>query len=89
MGRRFTVREAESLLPRLGELLREAIVLKTAYDEAEQAFNALTRKIVSLGGVTLDRARAVEIRLNRDRAAAQLKQTLERIQETEIGRAHV
>lgn len=82
MGRRFTVREAESLLPRLGELLREAIVLKTAYDEAEQAFNALTRKIVSLGGVTLDRARAVEIRLNRDRAAAQLKQTLERIQET-------
>lgn len=82
MPRRFNVREAESLLPRLGELLREAVALKAGYDEAEEAFGALTRKIVALGGVALDRARAAQTRLNRDRAAAQLKSALEVIQET-------
>lgn len=82
MPRRFTISEAESLLPRIGELLREAIILKTGYQEAEQAFATMTRRITSMGGVALDRQRAVQMRLNRDRTAQGLKKTLDSLEET-------
>ncbi len=82
MSRRFTIREAESLLPRIGELLREALALNAAYREAAGAFSAITSRIVSMGGVSLDRRRAAEARITRDHTAAQLKQTLETIQES-------
>lgn len=82
MSRRFTVREAESLLPRIGELLREALTLQAAYREAAGAFSAITSRIVTMGGVSLDRRRAAEARITRDHSASQLKQIIESIQES-------
>src|SRR5689334_23009930 len=35
MPKRFTLVEAQSLIPRVGQLLRDAIELKAAYDGAE------------------------------------------------------
>jgi hypothetical protein len=82
MSKRFTVGEAESLLPLLGELLREAVELKAGYQEAEEAFAAMTRRIVTMGGLSIDREQAAKTRMNRDRAAVRLKKTLAGIEET-------
>jgi hypothetical protein len=82
MSRRFTLREAESLLPRIGGLLEEALKVKSAYQEAERAFSAITQRIMMLGGVALDRKRAAEARLARDHAGELLKKDLDLIQET-------
>ncbi|HWQ56776.1 MAG TPA: DUF2203 domain-containing protein [Bryobacteraceae bacterium] len=82
MPKRFTIGEAESLLPRISEFLREAIILKTGYQEAEQAFATMTRRITSMGGMALDRRRAAQMRLNRDRTAQSLKKTIEILEET-------
>ena len=40
MARRFTLAEAQSLIPRVDILLREAVSLKSDYQEAEGAIQA-------------------------------------------------
>jgi hypothetical protein len=80
--RRFTHAEAERLRPRIGELLARAVELRAAYQQAGQAFQAITTRIMLLGGIALDRAEASAARDRRDRAATELKAALESIHET-------
>ena len=81
MSKRFTVPEAESLLPQVGQLLREAVTLKFEYQEAEQAVEGLLQRIMLSGGLVVDRERALEERGRRDRTGDRLKGMVERIQE--------
>jgi hypothetical protein len=80
--RRFTHAEAERLRPRIGELLARAVELKAAYQQAGQAFQAITTRIMLLGGIAVDRAEAAAARDRRDRAANELKAAVESIHET-------
>lgn len=68
--------------PRIGELLARAVELKSVYQDAAQAFQAISRRIMLLGGVVVDRARAAAARERRDRAGNELKDAIESIHET-------
>jgi hypothetical protein len=81
MSRRFTLAEAQALIPRVDRLLRQAIEMKGAYDEAEKQIQAFQERVMMMGGVSVDRERAVEARTRRDGAAAQLRSSIEQVQD--------
>ena len=81
MSRRFTHAEAQSFLPELDRLLRDAIALKTEYDEAEHDIQSFQERVMMMGGVVVDRERAVEARKKRDAVAARLRAAIEQVQE--------
>jgi len=82
MAKRFSLAEAQSLIPRLEPLLREAITLKTEYGEAEAAIHRYQERVMLMGGVLLDRAQTLEARKRRESAAARLRAAIEQVQET-------
>jgi hypothetical protein len=82
MSKRFTLREAEQLLPQIRDWMREAVSLKTRYDEAERAVRALTERIMVMGGIIVDSKRAAEDKARRENAGLHLKSILESIQES-------
>lgn len=81
MPRRFTLAEAQRLIPRVDRLLREAIEFKASYDEAEKSIQAFQERVMMMGGLTVDRERAVDARTRRDGAAAQLRNAIEQVQQ--------
>ena len=81
MSRRFTLAEAQTLIPRVERMLRQAIEIKSSYDEAEKEIQDLQERVMLMGGITVDRASAVEARTQRDGAAAQLRSAIEQVQE--------
>ncbi len=82
MPRRFTLAEAESLLPTLKPLLGEAAEVKTGYDRASQSFDGLLQRIMLMGGMVPDREEAAESRHARDRAGERLKRIIEKIEQS-------
>jgi hypothetical protein len=81
MPKRFTLAEAQSLIPRVDQLLRAAIEQKTTYEETEREIHNFQERVMMMGGVAVDRDRALDSRSRRDRAAAQLRTTIEEVQE--------
>ena len=81
MARRFTLTEAQSLIPRVDSLLREAVSLKSQYQEAEEPIQALARRVSLMGGMVVDRDQAVDARRRRDEVAAKLRAAIEKVQE--------
>jgi len=81
MPKRFTLAEAQRLIPEVDRLLREAVALKSEYQEAEGATQGLNQRIMMMGGMTVDRPQAIEARKRRDAAVASLRAALERVQE--------
>jgi hypothetical protein len=81
MPRRFTLAEAQSLIPRVDRLLREAVALKSQYQEAEQAIQQMARRVSMMGGMALNREQAIDARNHRDAVAAKLRGSLEQLQE--------
>lgn len=82
MPRRFSLREAESLLPRVSTLMHEAVSLKAQCHQAEGKIEALSQKVMLHGGVIVDRERARAVRRKRDETLEQLKTVVEQIHET-------
>ena len=82
MPRRFTLAEAGDLLPQISRLMREAVNLKSEFEQAESSVQALAQKIMLVGGILLDRNRAAGAKSRRDKLAAQLKSVMDSIQET-------
>ncbi|MCU1234276.1 MAG: hypothetical protein JWP63_2243 [Candidatus Solibacter sp.] len=82
MPKRFTLAEAQSLIPEVDRLLRQALEGKTAYEEAERAIQEFNERVMMMGGVMVDRRRALENRSRRDTAAAKLRESIEGVQET-------
>src|ERR1039458_9955637 len=80
MARRFTLAEAESLIPEVSRLLREAVSLKGAYQAAEEAIQTWTQRIALMGGVMVDRNQAIDARKRRDTSAASLRNAIEQVQ---------
>jgi hypothetical protein len=82
MAKRFTHAEAQGLLPEVGRLLRGALDSKTEYQEAEKAIQDMSERVMLMGGIMVDRERALTARSRRDAAAAMLKGAIESVQET-------
>jgi hypothetical protein len=81
MPKRFTLIEAQSLVPRLESSLRSALALKTEFDEAESVMRGFLERVTLMGGMMVDRARARTTRERRDGVAQRLKAAIERVQE--------
>ena len=82
MSKLFTLREAEQLIPQIRDWMREAVSLKSRYDEAERAVRALAERIMVMGGIIVDSKRAAEDKARRENTGQHLKSTLENIQES-------
>jgi hypothetical protein len=80
MPRRFTLAEAEAVLPEVERLIREAVARKADYQEAEEELQEFSRKIILSGGISVNREKVLGIRSRRDCAAAALKEAIESIQ---------
>jgi hypothetical protein len=81
MARRFTLEEAESLLPEIEHSLRQAISLKAKFELAEGELQSINRRVTMLGGVLIDREEIQRHKLQRDRSAEGLKTAIETILE--------
>ena len=62
MAKRFTLVEAQSLIPEVDRLLRQALDAKAEYQDAEQVIREFTERVMMMGGVIVDRDRALEAR---------------------------
>ena len=82
MPKRFTLAEAQSLIPRVDELLRDAIARKATYEEAEREIHSFQERVMMMGGVAVDRDRALDSRSRRETAASELRTAIEEVQET-------
>jgi hypothetical protein len=82
MSKRFTLWEAEKLIPQIRTRMREAVALKSEYDEAEEAAQVQARRIMMMGGSLVDGKSAREIKERRERASAQVRSLVESIQES-------
>lgn len=76
MPKRFTIEQAERLIPRLQALVRDAMARKTEYEQAERTILSSTERIMMMGGMTVDRGSAIDARARRDSAAAQLRDSM-------------
>src|SRR5712671_3512869 len=81
MPRRFSLAEAESLLPEIDGLLREAVALKAQYVEADQAIDSFAQHVAMQGGVVVDRGAVLQSRARRDSLGERLKEAMEKLQE--------
>jgi len=80
MPKRFTLTEAQSLIPSVDRLLRKAVELKSGFADAERHVEAFQRRIVMMGGLVVDRAKVREARDHRDEVAASLRSLIEEVQ---------
>lgn len=79
MPRFFTLQQAEKVLPDVAAAIRQAIALKTEFEEAETAWQNFSQRVTMLGGVQVDRTRLLEQKQRRETAARDLEQALEKV----------
>jgi hypothetical protein len=82
MAKRFTFAEAQRLIPEVDRLLRQALEAKIEYQAAEQAIRQFTEHVMMMGGVMVDRDRALDAKSRREAAAAGLRAAIEGVIET-------
>lgn len=79
MARLFTLVQAEQLLPAVESAIREAISLRSDYQEAESGLQQSVERITMLGGAFVDREQAQELMDRRQSSAMRLKEAIESI----------
>lgn len=79
MAKRFTLDEAQRLLPEVERLLRSAIDARESYQKAEHAIQAMNERIMLRGGVIVDREKALEAKTRREQSAAVLRNAIESV----------
>ena len=82
MAKRFTLAEAQHLIPQVDRLLREALDAKGEYQDAEQVIREFSEHVMMMGGVMVDRDRALVARSLRDDAASRFREKVEAVLET-------
>ncbi|HVN06194.1 MAG TPA: DUF2203 domain-containing protein [Bryobacteraceae bacterium] len=82
MARRFTLWEAERMLPQVREWLHEAVALKSQYDEAERFMHSLAERIMLMGGIIADREQAARNKQQREESGQRLRAILSRFEES-------
>lgn len=80
MPKRFTLAEAQSLIPQVERLLRAAAAAKYECEEAERAIQLFSERVMLMGGVTVNRNRALEAQARRHLAATCLRGAIEQVQ---------
>jgi hypothetical protein len=81
MPRFFTLQEAERLLPDVEAAIREAMLKKAEYERTESDWQSLSQRVMAMGGMQIDRARAVEQRNGREHAVQSLQAAVEHVHE--------
>jgi hypothetical protein len=79
MPRFFTVPQAEQLLPQVESAIREALALKTEYQQREAEWQSFAQRVMLLGGMQADRSDLIGKKKRREAVALQLKETVETI----------
>src|SRR5437899_551867 len=79
MARLFTLQQAEQLLPAVETCIREAISLRSEYQDAESEIQGSLERITMLGGAFVDREEALGMKNRRQASAARLKESIEKI----------
>jgi len=79
MPRFFTLQQAEQLLPEVESAIRDAITLKSQYQQAESEWQDFARRVTMLGGVLVDHSKVREQKNQRESVALRLKEVIERI----------
>jgi len=72
------------MLPQIREWMREAVALKSEYDEAEHAVQALAARITVMGGILANREQAARDKARRDAAGQQLRSLLENFEQSGV-----
>jgi len=81
MPRFFTLQQAEAILPAVEAAIREAISAKAESERLDAEWQAVPQRVAFLGGVQLDRARAIELKNRREAAGQALQQAVENVHE--------
>ncbi|HUI82328.1 MAG TPA: DUF2203 domain-containing protein [Bryobacteraceae bacterium] len=81
MPKRFTLSEAQSLIPSVDRVLRKAIDFKSDYAEAAQEMESFSRRIQMMGGLVVNREQAIETRQRREAASTKLREAIEEVEE--------
>lgn len=81
MPKRFTLAEAERLLPEIEKTIREAISLKTKYQEAEQEIQTFSQRVAMQGGMVIDRESVLRRRTERDQIGDDLRAAVDQTEE--------
>jgi len=81
MPRFFTLSQAEKLLPQVESAIREAIVRKAEYEQAEAEWQSFSERVMVQGGMQVDRSRLLEQKNRRESAALLVKNSIERVHE--------
>jgi hypothetical protein len=84
MSKRFTLWEAERMLPQIGDWMREAVAMKSQFDEAEHAVQSLATRITMMGGIVANRERAAEDKARREVSGQRLRTILENFEQTGV-----
>jgi hypothetical protein len=82
MPRYFTLREAQQLLPKVEEQVRQAVYLKAEHQKAEEEVNRIVHQVMVAGGMLLDRQTLLARRGRRDAMASRLNEIVEEIHST-------
>lgn len=77
MAKHFTLEQASKVLPDVEKALREAIGIKSAYEDAEGELQGETQRIMMLGGALVDRQKILALRGRRDACASRFKEAIE------------
>lgn len=81
MARHFTLAEARQLLPRVEDLLRQAVDTRLEYQSADGELSGFVQQLSLAGGTRVDPGAAVKLRSRRDAAANLLSSYIESVQE--------
>jgi len=82
MPQYFTLSQAQSLIPKVERLLRDALFHKHEYQKAHDELQQTNERIRASGGSRVNPGAMLSVRARRDTSASALKQLLEEIQET-------
>jgi len=82
MPQYFTLSQAQSLIPEVERLLRDALFHKHEYQKAHDELQQTNERIRASGGSRVNPGAMLSVRARRDTSASALKQLLEEIQET-------
>ncbi len=80
MPRYFTRAQAEQLLPRIEESLRQIAAMKKLFDEAERTVRASLGRIQALGGAQVDRQEFLGKLGRRDALGSRLREFIESVE---------
>jgi hypothetical protein len=81
MPKLFTLAQAQSLIPRVDRLVREAIALKSGVIEAARALQSFHERIILMGGTIVDRDQFLQVKSRRESEAECLRKAVEQLQD--------